>query len=116
MKRRNGSVTVFFSLVITILISVLFTVIRAATVNAVRFQTECAADMALQSVLAEYNRELLEQYELFFIETGYGSKESGYILLEQHIRDYMETNLQSEKRVWEQEMMNFLSAVISMEF
>lgn len=108
MKRRNGSVTVFFSLVITILISVLFTVIRAATVNAVRFQTECAADMALQSVLAEYNRELLEQYELFFIETGYGSKESGYILLEQHIRDYMETNLQSEKRVWEQESVDLL--------
>lgn len=92
MKRQRGEITVFLALTLTIMISVLFTVIEAARNNAIQFQSECVADMALQSALAEYNRELLEQYELFFIETGYGSAEAGYILLEQHIQGYMEKN------------------------
>lgn len=94
MKKQSGEITVFLALVLTVLLSVLFTVIEAARINAIRFQTECVTDMALQSVLAEYNRELLEQYELFFIETGYGTEEAGYILLEQHIKEYMDKNLQ----------------------
>ena len=96
MREQKGEITVFLSLVLVILISVLFSVIEAARINAVQFQTECVADMALQSALAEYNRELLEQYDLFFIETGYGTEQSGYLLLEQHIEDYMKQNFQIE--------------------
>ena len=93
MEKKSGEITIFLSLVLAILISLLFTVIEAARTNAVRFQTEYAADTALQSVLAEYDRELLEQYDLFFTEIGYGSTEGGYILLEEHIRSYMQDNL-----------------------
>lgn len=94
MKRQKGEITVFLALVLTIMISILFTVIEAARINGIQFQSECVADMALQSALAEYNRELLEQYDLFFIEMGYGTKEAGYILLEQHIQEYMRKNLE----------------------
>ena len=93
MKRYKGEITVFLSLVLMILISLLFTVIEAARDNGVEFQTECAADMAIQSALAEYNREALEQYDLFLTEIGYGSDESGYILLEQHLQNYLQDNL-----------------------
>lgn len=93
MKRQSGEITVFLSLVLVILVSLLFTVIEGVRVNSMRFQTECAADAATQSALAEYNRELLEQYDLFFVETGYGSGEGGYILLEEHIKNYMQKNL-----------------------
>lgn len=108
MKEKKGEITVFLALVLTILISVLFTVIETARINAIQFQTECVADMALQSALAEYNRELLEQYELFFIETGYGTKEAGYILLEQHLRDYMQNNLQTEQEIWSTDCRDLL--------
>lgn len=94
MKKYSGEITVFLSLVLVILVSLLFTVIEGVKVNTMRFQTECAADVAMQSALAEYNRELLEQYDLFFTETGYGSGEGGYILLEEHIKDYMQKNLE----------------------
>lgn len=97
MKEQKGEITVFLALILTIFLSVLFTVMETARENAVQFQSECAADMALQSVLAEYHREMLEQYELFFIETGYGTKEAGYILLEQHLQSYMQANLQAEE-------------------
>lgn len=108
MRRQKGEITVFLSLVLTILISVLFTVIEAARTNAVQFQTECVTDMALQSALAEYNRELLEQYELFFIDMGYGTEESGYILLEQHITDYMEKNFHADSSFFSGEIRDLL--------
>lgn len=100
MKAKKGEITVFLSLVAVILTSVLCSVIEAARTNGIQFQTECVADMAIQSALAEYNRELLEQYDLFFIDTGYGTKETGYILLEEHIRNYMEKNFQIEKGIF----------------
>jgi len=100
MKRLKGEITVFLSLVLVILTSLLCSVIEEARSNAVCFQTECVADMGIQSALAEYNRELLEQYDLFFIDIGYGTKEGGYILLEEHIRDYMEKNFQIEKGIF----------------
>lgn len=100
MKAKKGEITVFLSLVAVILISVLCSVIEAARSNGIQFQTECVADMAIQSALAEYNRELLEQYDLFFIDTGYGTKETGNILLEEHIRNYMEKNFQIEKGIF----------------
>lgn len=100
MKAKKGEITVFLSLVAVILTSVLCSVIEAARTNGIQFQAECVADMAIQSALAEYNRELLEQYDLFFIDTGYGTKETGYILLEEHIRNYMEKNFQIEKGIF----------------
>ena len=100
MKAKKGEITVFLSLVLVILISILCSVIEAARTNGIQFQTECVADMAIQSALAEYNSELLEQYDLFFVDTGYGTKETGYILLEEHLRNYMEKNFQIEKGIF----------------
>lgn len=94
MESLKGGITVFLSLVLAVLTGLLFTVIGAARDNGADFQTECVTDMALQSALAEYNREMLEQYDLFFIDIGYGTEESGYILLEEHMKEYMEKNFQ----------------------
>ena len=108
MMKQKGEITVFLSLVLTILISMLFTVIEAARTNAVQFQTECVADTAMQSVLAEYNRELLEQYDLFFSDIGYGTQESGYILLEQHIAEYMKDNFEIQESIYLREIKDLL--------
>lgn len=92
MKTFKGGITVFLSLVLAVLLGLLFTVIEAARDNGADFQTECVADMALQSALAEYHREVLEQYDLFFVDIGYGTEEGGYILLEEHLKEYMQKN------------------------
>lgn len=108
MKRLKGEITVFFAMILTILLSVLFQVIEAARSNAVQFQTECAADAALQSALAEYNKELLSQYDLLFIETGYGMEENGYILLEEHLKSYLQDNLRTEEGRYGQRLRDLL--------
>ena len=97
--KKNGSITVYLALVLTVLLSVLLTVIEAARTNAIRFQAECVTDMALQSALAEYHRELLGQYDLFLTDMSYGTSESSYALLEAHIRDYINENLSTDEAV-----------------
>lgn len=96
---KEGSITVYLALVLTVLLSVLLTVIEAARTNAIRFQAECVTDMALQSALAEYHREMLEQYDLFLTDLSYGTSESGYGLLEAHIQNYLNSNLSVENAV-----------------
>ncbi len=90
---KKGEITVFLSLMMTVMVGVLFQVIEAARTNGVRFMTECAADMALQSVLAEYNREMLNQYDLFFVDSAYGSSYETNTPLEGHLTDYLNENL-----------------------
>lgn len=97
--QANGSITVYLALVLTVLLSVLLTVIEAARTNAIRFQAECVTDMALQSALAEYHREILEQYDLFLTDVSYGTSENGYGLLEAHIWNYLNENLSADEAV-----------------
>lgn len=89
----KGQITVFLSLIFTIMVSFLLTVIEGARIQAIRFQTECIMDMAVNSVLAEYNRELFTQYDLLFIDTSYGRQQGHLRNTKEHIREYMNANL-----------------------
>lgn len=89
---RKGYITVYLSLVTGILLSLLLTVIEGVRMHTIRTQTECVMDMAMDSALAEYHREMLEQYELFFIDMSYGGTSPAFSNTEEHIRNYMNMN------------------------
>ena len=89
---KNGYITVYLSLVTGILLSLMLTVIEGVRVHTIRTQTECVMDMAMDSALAEYHRELLEQYDLFFIDMSYGGESPSFANVEEHIRGYMNMN------------------------
>ena len=72
--RYNAYLTVYLSLIFGIVLSLLFVLIEGAATGAVRMQAELVADLGIDSVFAEYNRALLNQYQLFFIDSSYGSK------------------------------------------
>lgn len=67
---RRGYITVFLSLSLTLILSLVFTVIEGARISAIRMKFECVADIGMNSVLAEYHRELLKQYDLLFVDTS----------------------------------------------
>ena len=56
---RKGYITIFLSLSLTLILSLVFTVIEGARISAIRMKFECVTDIGMNSVLAEYNRELL---------------------------------------------------------
>jgi len=79
MKSAGGYITVYLALVTGILLSLFMTLLEASRQDIIRMQVECSADMALQSALAQYHRQMQEQYGLFFIDTSYGTADPASI-------------------------------------
>ncbi|MDE6620793.1 MAG: hypothetical protein K2K74_09970 [Lachnospiraceae bacterium] len=95
--KYNAYLTIYLSLIFGIVLSLLFVLIEGAAIGAVRAQAELVADLGLDSVFAEYNREILNQYELFFIDSSYGCENGGTGMVEKHLSDYMSYNMTPDK-------------------
>ena len=93
---RRGYITVFLALSLTLILSLVFTLIEGARISAVRMKFECVADIGMNSVLAEYNRELLEQYDLLFVDMSYGGSYADIGNTEAHLKRYIQKNLRPE--------------------
>ena len=68
---KRGEITAFISLVFVLLIGLIGAVIESASVQTAKNYRRADMDRALQSVFAEYHRELLTEYDIFGIEAGY---------------------------------------------
>ena len=91
--KRCGYMTVYLALTFGVMLSLILAVIEGARRSTIRMYLECCADMALDSALAQYHREMFRQYDLFFIDTSYGTDDPSYHRTEEWIFDYMEKNL-----------------------
>lgn len=95
-SKPKGYLTVFLALSLTVLLSLCLTLVEGARNNGARFMAEYALDVGMNSILAEYHRELLKQYDVFFVDTSYGSSlPSGYKTAD-HLRRYMDRNFSCE--------------------
>ena len=94
-KKAGGYLTVFLALSLPIILSLVFVLLNGARRNAVRLQTEFAVDTAVNSALAEFSKELFEQYDLLMIDTSYRTGNAQLSNTEQHVRKYLEANLSS---------------------
>jgi len=90
--KKDGYITVYLSLTIAVMLSFIVTIIECVRVQTIRFQTECVMDMGLSSIFAEYNRELLNQYGLFAIDTSYGCADASEERVKSHLLQYMNMN------------------------
>ncbi len=95
---RRGYITVFLSLSLTLILSLVFTVIEGARISAIRMKFECVTDIGMNSVLAEYHRELLKQYDLLFVDTSYGGDRPEIANTEAHLRRFAQNNCRPEER------------------
>lgn len=96
-KHKSGYLTIYISLTLTIMLSLCLTLIEGARQNTIRLETECVMDIALNSILAEYHRELFAQYNLFYIDSSYGSDYPSYYNTEARLQYYLEQNLNLEE-------------------
>ena len=95
VKRKDGYLTVFLALSLPIILSLVFVLLDGARRNAIRMQTEFATDTAVNSVLAEFNRELFLQYDILMVDTSYGAGNPSASNTKEHVRKYLEKNLSS---------------------
>lgn len=83
---RRGQITVFMSMLLVTVLSLLFAIVESARVQGAKVQAEHGVDLALFSAFAQYDRKLLEKYDVFFMDEGKG-------FLQDSIREYCQDNL-----------------------
>ncbi len=100
---RRGQITVFLALILSTLCSLLIIIVESARVATFRMQTEVGMNIGINSVFAEYNRVLLDRYDLFYIDSSYGNKIASINNVEEQLRSYLEANLIDWKEIAETE-------------
>lgn len=95
-RSRNAYLTVWLALCLMLVLSLFLVLIDGARRNGGRLEVECITDIGLQSILAEYHRELVKQYNIFAIDASYGTGACGKENTEEHLKAYLEKNLSVE--------------------
>ncbi len=72
-NHQNAYLTIYLALILALVLSLCLTLIEGCRQNAFYMEAECITDIGLNNVLAEYNRNLLTQYNLFAIDMSYGT-------------------------------------------
>lgn len=94
--KLNGYMTIYLALTVTVIISLCLALIEGCRYRGISLETECVMDIGMDSILAEYHRELLKQYNLFAIDCSYGSENASTGLTERHLLEYMNRNFSLE--------------------
>ena len=95
-KEKNGYITLYLALLLGVMISLVFILSESVRDETIRAEIEGVMDVALFSVFGEYNRQLLEQYDLFFVDTSYGEGAPRIDKMEEHLQYYMNQNFEKE--------------------
>ncbi len=96
-ERHKGYITCYLALMLGVMLSLIFTLFEAVRITTIRTETEAVTEIALFSAFGEFHRELLNQYDLLFIDTSYGEGIPDVHKCEEHVQYYMNENFKEEK-------------------
>lgn len=101
MKRYygEGAISVFLSLICVLFFSLLCTAVESARIEGCRAKAASALDMGMFSVMGEFERALLERYDVFFLDGAAGSGSFSQEKLSQTLQEYMEYNVSPNKEL-----------------
>jgi hypothetical protein len=88
-RKEDGAITVFLSLVLLLILSLVMTVLESARVHTARLFAERALTTAMDSVLAEFYDPLFKEYHLLALEAGYGQGGIRREEIEKKLKEYM---------------------------
>ena len=91
--QRRGEITVFLSLLLSVVLFFFEALFQSAGNALFRSQMEEALELCEYSVLSEYHRELLERYGLFYLDLGYGGGAEKREYLNQRAEEFLNLNL-----------------------
>lgn len=113
---QQGQITVFLSMILALLLSVICTAVEAVRVEGLILQGETAMQMAESSLLSGFQPELLSQYELFFINGADDDGSFSTSRLESFLGDNLSYNLRPGKGLLVESSVSFFnSSVASVE-
>lgn len=90
---QKGSITVFFSLVLVLVLSLILTMVESARIQGLETKAIMSADLSEDSLLAEYSTPLWEEYDVLFRNGAGNTGAFDISTLEQEILEVNEYNL-----------------------
>lgn len=72
MRKLSAEISVFLSYILLTLGALICVTIESARLYGLKVQGANSLDLGLYSVFGEYNQELLERYDLFYVDSAYG--------------------------------------------
>ena len=72
-KKRSGQITVYLALVFLVFTGLYLVCLQSVKDKLQRFQAEQAVEAGLFSLFSEYEPHLFAQYNLFYLDTSFGS-------------------------------------------
>lgn len=74
-KRYQGSITIYFTLLITVMGSLLLCLVEASRWYGLKQDAKEWSNLSVESLFAEYDRKALETYDLFMLDGSFGRQE-----------------------------------------
>ena len=93
--KQKGSMTAAMSILLLVLLSLITVSIQSSRTACARAQAVNSMDTGLYSLFSEYDRELLERYNLFFLDASYNTGRIQIAQVLNHLEDYMKPVLDS---------------------
>lgn len=81
-QTKKGEITAFLSLIFVLLVSFILAMVESASIQTVKNQKRLDVDRAIFSLFGEYQKNLLEEYQVFALDSTYesGEYEEGLLL------------------------------------
>lgn len=92
-KGKRGVLTVFFCLLLSVMLVVTGTMIEAVRITGARIQAQAVSDSAVDSLFSEYYKPLWDKYHLLFFCGTYGQMSFSAQAVVEHMQEYMDANL-----------------------
>lgn len=118
-KMVKGELTAFLSLVFLLLLSLVGSVLESASIQGLKNEKRADASRAAESVFAEYQRELLETYEILALDGSYenGDMSESNILnrLTYYGAENMEIEMEAVRYLTDQNGQEFYRQAVAYE-
>lgn len=102
---RKGYLTVYLSLTLAVMLSLILILIEGARISATRMRAVCVADIGINSTLSEYNRELLKQYDLIMLDMSYCGSGGTISSVNSRLDHYLLMNLDNSTPVFSRDLL-----------
>lgn len=99
-RTQKGSITVFLSLILLLIMAVIMTTVESARISVGKVYANRALASAMDSILAEFYVPLFKEYHVFGLEGSYGNETLQLDSIEAKIEDTMEYSFKPNKDLY----------------
>lgn len=97
-KNVSAYLTVYLALTLGVLVALSLALIEGVRLSTLQLEANCIADIGMDSMMAEYHRELFRRFNLLALDTSYGTKTVGSKNAGARLAYYLEKNVQGRAR------------------